>query len=315
MNGDWVMTGEPEQRPTSSIQKACCHFPLQPTCQLDRRMGDQMLTNPLPLDPTSPNPSSRTLHSSFSKAKDPTLTSTTTSRRPVLLRRTQQEMALNLPTSCPIFAPLLNPETSTTPQNDLSAGSSGGSVSDAKPNASSSGESTAKDPCFPSSSSVTGLEGCNLDWIHAFHLHDSVIGLANDPEAFAELRERRLALLTVAKKLRKRCQSVSPLAVVMQQQCGEGSGGAVKVQWCSSKRDRAVQFCTKLCAVRTAMLCSKETVQGRQGSAASSTGSIDGSAVKMLAVRWVYGGCARWQYNGCAVAVLRGWAQWLCFGF
>ncbi|KAM1462604.1 hypothetical protein ACFXTO_047617 [Malus domestica] len=53
-------------------------------------------------------------------------------------------MALNLPTSCPIFAPLLNPETSTTPQNDLSAGSSGGSVSDAKPNASSSGESTAK---------------------------------------------------------------------------------------------------------------------------------------------------------------------------
>ncbi|KAM1746759.1 hypothetical protein ACFX11_013363 [Malus domestica] len=225
-------------------------------------------------------------------------------------------MALNLPTSCPIFAPLLNPETSTTPQNgDLSAGSSGGSVSDAKPNASSSGASTAKDPCFPSSSSVTGLEGCNLDWIHAFHLHDSVIGLANDPEAFAELRERRLALLTVAKKLRKRCQSVSPLAVVMQQQCGEGSGGAVKVQWCSSKRDRAVQFCAKLCAVRTAMLCSKETVQGRQGSAASSTGSIDGSAVKMLAVRWVYGGCARWQYNGCAVAVLRGWAQWLCSGF
>ncbi|KAM2419013.1 hypothetical protein ACFX1W_025631 [Malus domestica] len=57
-----------------------------------------------------------------------------------------------------------NPETSTTPQNDLSAGSSGGSVSDAKPNASSSGASTAKDPCFPSSSSVTGLEGCNLDW-------------------------------------------------------------------------------------------------------------------------------------------------------
>ncbi|KAM1017200.1 hypothetical protein ACFX13_047527 [Malus domestica] len=79
MNGDWVMTGEPEQRPTSSIQKACCHFPLQPTCQLDRRMGDQMLTNPLPLDPTN-----------------------------------------------------------------LSAGSSGGSVSDAKPNASSSGASTAK---------------------------------------------------------------------------------------------------------------------------------------------------------------------------
>ncbi|KAM1545192.1 hypothetical protein ACFX13_037922 [Malus domestica] len=98
---------------------------------------------------------------------------------------------------------------------DLSAGSSGGSVSDAKPNASSSGA------------------------IHAFHLHDSVIGLANDPEAFAELRERRLALLTVAKKLRKRCQSVSPLAEVMQQQCEEGSGGAVKVQWCSSKRDRA----------------------------------------------------------------------------
>ncbi|KAM0987052.1 hypothetical protein TB2_007536 [Malus domestica] len=92
MNGDWVMTGEPEQRPTSSIQKACCHFPLQLTCQLDRRMGDQMLTNPLPLDPTSPNPSSRTLHSSFSKAKDPTLTSTTTSRRPVLLRRRLTDM-------------------------------------------------------------------------------------------------------------------------------------------------------------------------------------------------------------------------------
>ncbi|KAM1701585.1 hypothetical protein ACFXTN_024839 [Malus domestica] len=140
---------------------------------------------------------------------------------------------------------------------DLSAGSSGGSVSDAKPNASSSRVSTAKDPCFPSSSSVTGLEGCNLDWIHAFHLHDSVIGLANDPEAFAELRERRLALLTVAKKLRKRCQSVSPIAVLMQQQCGEGNGGAVKVQWCSSKRDRAVQFC----AVRTTRLCSKETTQ------------------------------------------------------
>ncbi|KAM2045312.1 hypothetical protein ACFX1T_009521 [Malus domestica] len=254
MNGDWVMTGEPEQRPTSSIQKACCHFPLQLTCQLDRRMGDQMLTNPLPLDPTN-----------------------------------------------------------------LSAGSSGGSVSDAKPNASSSGALTAKVSTdkYRNSAVVAGVitAAASLGWIHAFHLHDSVIGLANDPEAFAELRERRLALLTVAKKLRKRCQSVSPLAVVMQQQCGEGSGGAVKVQWCSSKRDRAVQFCAKLCAVRTAMLCSKETVQGRQGSAASSTGSIDGSAVKMLAVRWVYGGCARWQYNGCAVAVLRGWAQWLCSGF
>ncbi|KAM2679420.1 hypothetical protein EV2_011337 [Malus domestica] len=222
-----------------------------------------------------------------------------------------------------------NPETSTTPQNgDLSAGSSGGSVSDAKPNASSSGASTAKDPCFPSSSSVTGLEGCNLDWIHAFHLHDSVIGLANDPEAFAELRERRLALLTVAKKLRKRCQFVSPLAVVMQQyeddkavqqgnsavkmqnsvRCRSNGDGAVEMQW-------TVQWQRLCCDGATAMLCSKETVQGRQGSAASSTGSIDGSAVKMLAVRWVYGGCAQWQYNGCAVAVLCGWAQWLCSGF
>ncbi|KAM2085303.1 hypothetical protein ACFX1R_023000 [Malus domestica] len=167
-----------------------------------------------------------------------------------------------------------NPETSTTPQNDLSAGSSGGSVSDAKPNASSSGASTAKVSTdkYRNSAVVAGVitAAASLGWIHAFHLHDSVIGLANDPEAFAELRERRLALLTVAKKLRKRCQFVSPLAVVMQQQCGEGSGGAVK-----------------------------------QGN----------SAVKMLAVRWVYGGCAQWQYNGCAVAVLCGWAQWLCSGF
>ncbi|KAM2145393.1 hypothetical protein ACFX1R_048945 [Malus domestica] len=165
MNGDWVMTGEPEQRPTSSIQKACCHFPLQPTCQLDRRMGDQMLTNPLPLDPTSPNPSSRTLHSSFSKAKDPTLTSTTTSRRPLPLSE----------------------------RADLSAGSSGGSVSDAKPNASSSGASTAKVSTdkYWNSAVVAGVitAAASLGWIHAFHLHDSVIGLANDPEAFAELRE------------------------------------------------------------------------------------------------------------------------------
>ncbi|KAM1062573.1 hypothetical protein COP2_027555 [Malus domestica] len=144
---------------------------------------------------------------------------------------------------------------------DLSAGSSGGSVSDAKPNASSSRVSTAKVSTdkYRNSAVVAGVitAAASLGWIHAFHLHDSVIGLANDPEAFAELRERRLALLTVAKKLRKHCQSVSPIAVLMQQQCGEGNGGAVKVQWCSSKRDRAVQFC----AVRTTRLCSKETAQ------------------------------------------------------
>ncbi|KAM1062574.1 hypothetical protein EV2_027636 [Malus domestica] len=90
--------------------------------------------------------------------------------------------------------------------------------------------------------------------------------------------------------------------------CRSNGDGAVEMQW-------TVQWQRLCCDGATAMLCSKETVQGRQGSAASSTGSIDGSAVKMLAVRWVYGGCARWQYNGCAVAVLCGWAQWLCSGF
>ncbi|CAN6685780.1 unnamed protein product [Malus baccata var. baccata] len=90
--------------------------------------------------------------------------------------------------------------------------------------------------------------------------------------------------------------------------CRSNGDGAVEMQW-------TVQWQRLCCDGATAMLCSKETVQGRQGSAASSTGSIVGSAVKMLAVRWVYGGCARWQYNGCAVAVLCGWAQWLCSEF
>ncbi|KAM1012409.1 hypothetical protein FF1_002763 [Malus domestica] len=89
--------------------------------------------------------------------------------------------------------------------------------------------------------------------------------------------------------------------------CRSNGDGAVEMQW-------TVQWQRLCCDGATAMLCSKETVQGRQGSAASSTGSIDVSAVKMLAVRWVYGGCAQWQYNGCAVAVLCGWAQWLCSG-
>ncbi|KAM1042062.1 hypothetical protein ACFX1X_031520 [Malus domestica] len=80
--------------------------------------------------------------------------------------------------------------------------------------------------------------------------------------------------------------------------CRSNGDGAVEMQW-------TVQWKMLCCDGATAMLCSKETVQGRQGSAASSTGSIDGSAVKMLAVRWVYGGCARWQYkrvcSGCAL--------------
>ncbi|KAM2492473.1 hypothetical protein PS1_044006 [Malus domestica] len=37
------------------------------------------------------------------------------------------------------------------------------------------------------------------------------LGLTDDLEAFAKLKERRLVLLTIVKKLRKSSQSVSPL--------------------------------------------------------------------------------------------------------